>query len=130
MAPELKSQESLRCLPWRSIITKYRRILEPDEYQRVLLGLGALPGTYLHHPWMHARYSECNKCICLFFVRWFIPMNGRWSGRKDMADPMLSPRQGATESCICPTRYLQAHNSVEATEALVRKLRETIVHKS
>ena len=55
-------------------------------------------------------------------------MDGRWSGRKDVADPMLIPRKGATESPTCPTQYLLAHNYFGGTETLVRKPRANPMH--
>ena len=67
----------------------HRRTFEPADYPDHDR-LGALAGTYLHQPWMHARFSYWQKSTLCFCVRWFIPVDGRWSWRKDMAGPMLS----------------------------------------
>ena len=46
-----------------------------------------------------------------------------------MADPMLSPRKGATELLTCPTHYLETHDFVEEIETLVRKSRANSMHR-
>ena len=68
---------------------------------------------------MHARFFYFNKFTLIFRVRWFIRMDDRWSWRKVMADPMLSPRHGAEETPTCPTHYFVAYDYVEETETLV-----------
>ena len=72
-------------------ICTYRWIFESAYHYPVHNRLGALPGTYLHHLWMHARLYDCNKSTWLLCVRWFFPIDCWCSGRRDVADPMLSP---------------------------------------
>ena len=107
----------------------YRRIIEPAYHYLTIMGVGALPGTYVHRLWMRARFHDCNESTWVYCVWWLIRMDVRWSGRKDMADQMLSPRHGATESPTCPIHYLEAHNSVEETETFIRKPRANPIHR-
>jgi hypothetical protein len=113
--------------PWRIYtmyaVYVYRRTIEPAYHYLTIIGVGALPGTYVHRLWMHARFYDCNETTWRFCVRWFVSIDGRWSGRKDMADQMLSLRHGATESPTRPIHYLETHNSVEGTETFIRKPR-------
>ena len=107
----------------------YRRTIEPAYHYLTIIGVGALPGTYVHRLRIRARFYDFNKSTRLLRVRWLIRMDGRWSGRKDMADQVLSPRHGATESPTCPIHYLEAHNSVEGTETFIRNPRANSIHR-
>ena len=71
----------------------FTRTSEPADHDPVHNRFGALLGTHLYHLWMHARFYDCEKSTWFAWMWWFIVMHGQWSGRKDMADPMLSPRK-------------------------------------